>query len=201
MVTATIVARHPNVQVVGEAATLREAGLVVAGTLPELLVVDLDIPDPVSALERLVAKAGPDASILGFDAPRAPHASASARLLGGMPRATVVHHDAGQEAFLGALSALLAESAPLVVGAQRAGAPLLTARQTETLALAADGMSNAQIAERLYISVGTVKRHLSDAFIALGARSRVEAINRARSAGHLDEAAAAALTFTRARSA
>jgi DNA-binding NarL/FixJ family response regulator len=93
----------------------------------------------------------------------------------------VLHHDASPALLLGAVAGLIAAS-----GRQSRVAPPLTARQAQTLSLAAGGMSNAQIAEHLYISVGTVKRHLSDAFVALGPRSRTDAINLARTVGQLD---------------
>jgi DNA-binding NarL/FixJ family response regulator len=59
----------------------------------------------------------------------------------------------------------------------------LTERQRDVLALAAMGSRNDQIALELCITTGTVKRHLHDAFAALGASSRVEAVGRARSFG------------------
>lgn len=58
----------------------------------------------------------------------------------------------------------------------------LTRRQTEILGLAAQALSNAQIADRLYISESTVKRHLTRIYAQLGAVSRVDAINKARAA-------------------
>jgi len=58
----------------------------------------------------------------------------------------------------------------------------LTRRQTEILGLAAQALSNAQIADRLYIAESTVKRHLTKVYAQLGAVSRVDAINKARAA-------------------
>ena len=52
---------------------------------------------------------------------------------------------------------------------------LLTARQWETLELAAEGLPNAQIARRLFITESTVKQHLRKAYSALGIRNRREA--------------------------
>lgn len=60
--------------------------------------------------------------------------------------------------------------------------PPLTRRQTEVLGLAAQALSNAQIADRLYIAESTVKRHLTKIYAQLGAVSRVDAINKARAA-------------------
>ena len=52
---------------------------------------------------------------------------------------------------------------------------LLSARQWETLELAAEGLPNAQIARRLFITESTVKQHLHKAYRALGIRNRREA--------------------------
>jgi DNA-binding NarL/FixJ family response regulator len=58
----------------------------------------------------------------------------------------------------------------------------LTKRQKEILWLAAHALTNSQIANRLFISENTVKRHLSKTFAQLGAVSRLDAINKARAA-------------------
>jgi DNA-binding NarL/FixJ family response regulator len=52
----------------------------------------------------------------------------------------------------------------------------LSAREREVLALIADGLSNARIAERLQIGEKTVRNHTSNLFDKLGVRSRAEAI-------------------------
>ena len=51
----------------------------------------------------------------------------------------------------------------------------LTARQREILELVAQGLTNAEIARRLFLTEGTVKQHLRAAYKALGVRSRVQA--------------------------
>lgn len=62
----------------------------------------------------------------------------------------------------------------------------LSARELEVLALVAAGHANREIAERLYITVDTVKRHVSHIFDKLGAASRTQAAARARELGLLD---------------
>ena len=52
--------------------------------------------------------------------------------------------------------------------AARAGAPELTPRETEVLALVRQGLANKQIARRLGISERTVKAHLTSAFARIG---------------------------------
>jgi DNA-binding NarL/FixJ family response regulator len=53
--------------------------------------------------------------------------------------------------------------------------PALSLRERQVLALALSGLSNAQIADRLYLSPSTVKTHISSAFRRLGVHSRREA--------------------------
>ena len=59
----------------------------------------------------------------------------------------------------------------------------LTAREQEVLALLADGMTNAELAEVLFISERTVNRHISNIFTKLGVHNRTQAARAAASAG------------------
>lgn len=56
----------------------------------------------------------------------------------------------------------------------------LTLREHEILQLIADGLTNRQIAEQLFITIGTTKWHVNQLYKKLGVRSRVQAIIRAR---------------------
>lgn len=51
--------------------------------------------------------------------------------------------------------------------------------------LVAEARSNAEIATRLRITIGTVKRHLRNIFVKLSAVSRIDAVNKARAVGLL----------------
>jgi DNA-binding NarL/FixJ family response regulator len=55
----------------------------------------------------------------------------------------------------------------------------LTRRECEVLALVADGYSNWEIGERLYISDRTVGRHLTNIFAKIGVTSRTQAVRYA----------------------
>ena len=97
----------------------------------------------------------------------------------------------GLLAVLGAAGSVAQEATPpaataaLVAAAEALPADGLTEREQEVLALAAAGLSNAEIAARLYIEISTVKRHMNHILGKLEAGNRVQAIARARALGLL----------------
>ena len=56
----------------------------------------------------------------------------------------------------------------------------LSERELEVLGLVAQGLTNREIAERLFITVGTVKTHVHNIYGKLGVRGRTQAAARAR---------------------
>lgn len=62
----------------------------------------------------------------------------------------------------------------------------LTEREREVLAQVADGLTNAEVAQALYVSVETVKTHVRSLLTKSGARHRTELVVRAYQAGVLD---------------
>jgi DNA-binding NarL/FixJ family response regulator len=71
-------------------------------------------------------------------------------------------------------------SRPVAVpGPERKPPDGLTARETEVLTLLASGLSNAEIAKRLYLSNATVKTHINRIFAKSGARDRAQAVRYA----------------------
>lgn len=102
-----------------------------------------------------------------------------ARLWGGRVREGASAGSSAAEA--GALTALT--QAPGLVEA-------LTGREAEVLGLLAEGLSNQQIADRLSVSLSTVKTHVSNVYAKLGAERRTQALARARALGLLQPAPA-----------
>ncbi|NIK56366.1 helix-turn-helix transcriptional regulator [Kribbella shirazensis] len=62
------------------------------------------------------------------------------------------------------------------LGRRRAGIPDLTSRQLQLLRLVAEGHSNTQIARRLFVAEGTVRKHLENIYQRLGVTSRTAAV-------------------------
>ena len=70
-----------------------------------------------------------------------------------------------------------------VAGAQNTSDDPLTAREREVLELIAQGRSNCEIAEALFVTEHTVKYHVASLFSTLDVTSRSEAVARAASLG------------------
>ena len=69
---------------------------------------------------------------------------------------------------------------PFVLDRERVEALAITPRELEILGLIAQGLSNREIGERLFVSENTVKTHSSRLLDKLGARRRTEAVRLAR---------------------
>ena len=76
-----------------------------------------------------------------------------------------------------------AAGAPFVVDRAKLEALGITPREHEILELIAAGLSNREIAERLFVSENTVKTHSSRLFDKLNAKRRTQAVQRAKEAG------------------
>jgi DNA-binding NarL/FixJ family response regulator len=188
-----------DIEVVGEAEEGGAAVELARGVDPDVILMDVRMPnvDGVEATRRLVA-AGSRARILiltTFDLDEyvyeAIRAGASGFLLKDVhPPQLVdaVRVVANGEALLApsVTRRLLDRFAHVLPGADdKAPAELasLTDRELEVLKLLAGGLSNAELAKRLFLSETTVKSHISSVLRKLGVRDRVQAVVMAYEAG------------------
>ncbi|MFI2509085.1 response regulator [Streptomyces sp. NPDC018972] len=195
----------PGVEVVGEATGGEEAVARAADTRPDVVLMDIRMPgtDGITATERILAEAAASPPGPGTRAERPPlprvlvlttfdldeyvyaalRAGASGFLL----------KDTGPERLLEAIGAVARGDllfAPSVtrrlieayvqrsepVPDSPASLEALTAREREVLLLTARGLSNAEIAEQLFISEATVKTHLNRTMTKLDLDSRAQAV-------------------------
>jgi len=86
--------------------------------------------------------------------------------------------------YVAKLQAAIAHDAPAAAIGARLPEPL-SERELEVLALIAAGEANQEIADRLFVSISTVKTHVNNLYRKLGARGRTRAVTRAREMGLL----------------
>lgn len=160
--------------IVEEATALEDAFRIAHRIGPALVALDLDVPSghPNRAIASRVMVAHQTTGVLAYGGSAYRPRSRSGRWIH-------VPSEAPVSAIVSAVDKLF----PAQRSARSGGSWRLTKRQLEVLALAASGLSNSEIGDVLFVSTGTVKRHLHETFERLGARSRVDAINRAREIG------------------
>ncbi|MFE7197192.1 response regulator [Microbacterium oxydans] len=183
-----LIASQPDLEVVGEAGNGQEAIDVVRTTRPDVVMMDIRMPvmDGLTATAEILVR--PDAPrvvmLTTFDldeaAAKAIRQGASGFLL----------KDADPEFLLAAIRTVHSGSSVIAASATRdlfehfAEAPKpvppqyadLTDREREIFALAARGLSNAEIASREYLSEATVKTHISRILSKLALRDRVQLV-------------------------
>lgn len=181
-----------GVEVVGQAGTGREAVRAAVEHRPDVVVMDLRMPD-LDGVEatRLIRDRLPGVAVLVltmFDedvlVEGALAAGARGYLLKGAAGAEIERAIRTVAAGDTVLSRSVAERVLGRVGAAPAVHTLgLTPREREVLDLIARGLGNATIAARLHLSPKTVGNHISAIFTKLGVATRAEAIVRARETG------------------
>lgn len=186
----------PDVQVVGEAATGQAAIEQATALQPDVVLMDIQMPD-INGIEatRRILRANPHIGVIMLtmfkdDNPvfAAMRAGARGYVLKGADQAVLLRAvravASGESLFSPEIAQRLIRFFGDLKPMSRSDLfPDLTERELAILNMIADGRSNAEIAERLVISLKTVRNHVSNIFSKLQVADRAQAALRAREAG------------------
>jgi DNA-binding NarL/FixJ family response regulator len=196
----SLLAAEPDIEVVGDAGDGEAAVELVSRLEPDVTLMDIRMPslDGIAATRRLVeAEVATKVLVLTtFDLDEyvfeALRAGASGFLLKDAPAeelAAAIRVVAAGESLLApvvtrrVIDAFVGRVAPAPRARVDGRLSSLTPRELEVLGLIARGLSNIDIAERLFVSEGTTKTHVSNVLAKLGLRDRVQAVVFAYEAG------------------
>lgn len=189
----------PGIEVVGDARDGEEALRVIAGSRPDVVLLDVRMPrlTGVEVVQRLRREAAlpPCLILTTFDDGEVVLEAIKAGAKGYLLK------DVSFEQLVGAIRALAgggtmfqpAVTDRLLRGLENVRADFpsleppdpLTERETEVLRLMAGGYSNREIAEALAAAEGTIKNHVSSVLSKLGVRDRTRAVLKAIESGIL----------------
>ncbi|BDR53577.1 DNA-binding response regulator [Bombiscardovia nodaiensis] len=178
----SILARHADLDIVAEASSGAEAVAAVREQVPDLLLLDLRMPDmngPEVTKRVLSLQQAPKVLILttydsDTDILPAIEAGANGYLLKDVEPAVLAQ--AIRDTVSGR-TVLDPQAAQVMATSLQAGPqPTLSQQEVQVLRLAAQGLTNRQIAGRLFISETTVKTYFSRLFAKLGVSDRTAAV-------------------------
>jgi len=187
---------EPDIVTVGVAVSLERAEALIATTAPDVLLLDHRLPDGdgVAAIGRLRALR-PSMAVIVLTASAAEHvmvAAIEAGVSGFLSKTrslaevtSAVRAAAAGEAVIS--PEMLVRLLPRLNRNGQAGREALTEREREVLGLLSEGLTNAAIADRLVVSVHTVRNHVANLSAKLGARSKLEALSIAVREGLLPD--------------
>lgn len=173
---------YTDLAVVGHAETGAAAVELCAREQPDVVLLDLRLPDRLAAdVVPAVHRVSPDSRVLLFTAfPE--HAAVAPTLAAGASGLLV--KDAGGTAVRDAIRSVARTGAFRADRPDASAAPV-TAREYDVLRLVAAGYTNPEIGDELNLSVNTVKSYLREVMHKLAARNRAHLIANARTHGLL----------------
>ena len=186
----------PETEVVGEAESGEEAILMAESLQPDVILMDIKMPG-INGLQamREILNTSPHICILivsmledddsvfaamragarGY-VPKGANQAEMLRAIRAVANGEAIFGPGIAQRLMGFFSASRRSVAPKIF-------PELTERESEVLALVAQGRTNEEIAGRLVLSLKTVRNHVSNIFSKLQVADRAQAIIRARDAG------------------
>ncbi|GAA0457141.1 DNA-binding response regulator [Actinoplanes capillaceus] len=181
-----------GIDVVAEAVNGLEAVEAVRRTRPDVVLMDIRMPDldGLEATRRIVADSDADPRVLmltTFDLDHYVYDALTAGASGFLLKDVTPEHLVAAVRMVRSGDALLAPAITRRLVERFAGRPAaapvqardletLTPREVEVLRLLAEGLSNAELAARLYLSEATVKTHVARILAKLSLRDRVQAV-------------------------
>jgi DNA-binding NarL/FixJ family response regulator len=190
----------PDIDVVGEASDGEQAVALARREAPDVLVMDIRMPvlDGIEATRRIVADAATQRVrvlvLTTFDLDEHVYAALSAGASGFLLKDATPEEIVRAIRVVAAGESLLAPTVTSRLVREFASRPTvgrpraelltsLTGREVEVLLLVAQGLSNAELAERLVVSHATAKTHVSRILSKLGLRDRAQLVVAAYEAG------------------
>jgi DNA-binding NarL/FixJ family response regulator len=186
----TILDQMPDVEVAGEASSGQEAVDLARDLIPDVILMDIKMP-VLSGIEatRSVVKENPHIGVVlvtMFDDPESAFAGMRAGARGYVLkeadpqelRRAIDAAQRGEVMLCPIIARKVLEHVDSAVRPREPGLPYeqLTQRELEVLQLAAEGLSNKEIAARLVISEKTAKNHIANIFSKLQVNDRTQAI-------------------------
>jgi two-component system, NarL family, response regulator DesR len=184
---AALLELESDIVVLGRAQSGDDALRLAAEVRPDVVLTDIEMPgmSGLELAERLRAEVAPPPRVIILTTfarsgylRRALEAGAAGYLLKDAPAATLADAVRRVHAGMRAVDPELAAEA-------WSGQDPLTDRERQVLSLADEGLTSADISERLHLSEGTVRNYLSEAISKVGAANRVQAARLARERGWL----------------
>jgi DNA-binding NarL/FixJ family response regulator len=181
-----ILETQDDMRVVGQAGDSANTVLLAAAEQPDVVLLDIEIPGgEVTTTVRQIQNCSPRSRVIilsMYEGPQLVQALLAAGIRGYLLKST------HWQELVVAIRAVVADDDRVILGVSRQslrrvlqGPPdeALSPREHEVLALVSEALSNGQIAARLSLTEATVKRHLRNIFVKLGAVSRIDAVNKA----------------------